>query len=64
MFNFKSKFRIIEPEKFTTVPEGAQVLSDEQLRLVSGGDQIVHLPQSIHMDYGKLSIDQNPTRLA
>jgi hypothetical protein len=25
---------------------------------------VAHLPQSIHIDYGKLSIDQNPTRLA
>jgi hypothetical protein len=39
-------------------------LSDEELDAVSGGDDVAHLPQSIHMDYGKLSINENPTRLA
>jgi uncharacterized protein YajQ (UPF0234 family) len=44
--------------------EGVDLLSDDELDAVSGGDQVAHLPQSIHIDYGKLSIDQNPTRLA
>ena len=44
--------------------ERVDLLSDDELDAVSGGDQVAHLPQSIHMDYGKLSIDQNPTRLA
>ena len=39
-------------------------LSDQELDAVSGGDDVAHLPQSIHMDYGKLSINENPTRLA
>jgi hypothetical protein len=39
-------------------------LSDEELDVVSGGDDVAHLPQSIHIDYGKLSINENPTRLA
>jgi hypothetical protein len=39
-------------------------LSDHELEAVCGGDQVAHLPQSIHMDYGKLSINENPTRLA
>jgi hypothetical protein len=39
-------------------------LSEEELDAVSGGDDVAHLPQSIHMDYGKLSINENPTRLA
>ena len=39
-------------------------LSDKELDAVSGGDDVAHLPQSIHMDYGKLSINENPTRLA
>jgi hypothetical protein len=38
-------------------------MSDDDLDAVSGGDQVAHLPQSIHMDYGSLRIDQNPTRL-
>jgi hypothetical protein len=44
--------------------EGVDLLSNDELDAVSGGDQVAHLPQSIHIDYGKLSIDQNPTRLA
>jgi len=44
--------------------EGVDLLSDAELDAVSGGDEVAHLPQSIHIDYGKLSIDQNPTRLA
>lgn len=36
-------------------------LSLEELDAVSGGDDVA---QSIHMDYGKLSINENPTRLA
>jgi hypothetical protein len=43
---------------------GSNLLSDDELDAVSGGDEVAHLPQSIHIDYGKLSIDQNPTRLA
>jgi hypothetical protein len=39
-------------------------LSDEELDVVSGGDDVAHLPQSIHIYYGKLSINENPTRLA
>lgn len=41
-------------------------LSNDDLDAVSGGDgnQVAHLPQSIHMDYEKLGIDENPTRLA
>jgi hypothetical protein len=48
----------------TKLPEGVYSLSADDLDAVSGGDEVAHLPQSIHMDYGKLSIDQNPTRLA
>jgi hypothetical protein len=44
--------------------EGVDLLPDDELDTVSGGDQVAHLPQSIHMDYGKLSINENPTRLA
>lgn len=45
--------------------ERSRPLSDDDLDAVSGGDsQVAHLPQSIHMDYGALSIDENPTRLA
>ena len=44
--------------------EGVDLLSNDELDAVSGGDEVAHLPQSIHIDYGKLSIDQNPTRLA
>jgi len=44
--------------------EGVDLLSNDELDAVSGGDDVAHLPQSIHIDYGKLSIDQNPTRLA
>ena len=44
--------------------ERVDLLSDDELDAVSGGDEVAHLPQSIHIDYGKLSIDQNPTRLA
>jgi hypothetical protein len=43
---------------------GQMDLSDEELDSVSGGDDVAHLPQSIHMDYGKLSINENPTRIA
>jgi hypothetical protein len=44
-------------------PLRAYLLSDDELDVVSGGDQVAHLPQSIHMDYSKLSINENPTRL-
>ena len=44
--------------------EGVDLLSDDELDAVSGGDEVAHLPQSIHIDYGKLSIEQNPTRLS
>ena len=44
--------------------EGVDLLPDDELDTVSGGDQVAHLPESIHMDYGKLSINENPTRLA
>jgi hypothetical protein len=44
--------------------EGVDLLSNDEFDGVSGGDDVAHLPQSIHIDYGKLSIDQNPTRLA
>jgi hypothetical protein len=40
------------------------LLSDAELEAVSGGDQVAHLPQSIHMDYSRLSINENPTRYA
>jgi hypothetical protein len=43
--------------------KGVELLSDEELNVVSGGDEVAHLPQSIHIDYGKLGIDQNPTRI-
>jgi len=42
--------------------EGVDLLPDDELVAVSGRDQVAHLPRSIHIDYGKLSIDQNPTR--
>jgi hypothetical protein len=35
-----------------------------ELEAVSGGDEVAHLPQSIHMDYSRLSINENPTRYA
>jgi hypothetical protein len=44
--------------------EGFDLLSHDELDAVSGGDEMAHLPQSIHMDYGKLNINENPTRLA
>jgi hypothetical protein len=31
--------------------EGVDLLSDDELDAVSGGDQVAHLPQSIHMDW-------------
>jgi hypothetical protein len=37
-------------------------LSLEELEAVAGGDQVAHLPQSIHME--RLSINENPTRYA
>ncbi len=47
----------------TIEPDGELLL--EELEAVAGGDQqVAHLPQSIHVDYTRLSIDQNPTRLA
>lgn len=46
------------------LPEVVTMLTVVELETVSGGDQVAHLPQSIHMDYGKLSINENPTRLA
>ena len=47
----------------TKLSEQLDSLADAELDAVSGGDQVAHLPQSIHMDYGKLGIDENPTRL-
>jgi hypothetical protein len=44
--------------------DGIDSLADEDIELVSGGEQVAHLPQSIHMDYTRLTIDQNPTRYA
>ncbi|HVV43440.1 MAG TPA: hypothetical protein VHC94_20515 [Nitrobacter sp.] len=45
--------------------DGIRLLCDDDLDIVSGGDQqVAHLPQSIHMDYTRLGIDENPTRLA
>ena len=38
-------------------------LSDDELHAVSGGEEVAHLPQSIHIDYQRLKIDQNPTRI-
>jgi len=44
-------------------PDGELLL--EELEAVSGGDQqVAHLPQSIHMDYSRLGIAENPTRYA
>jgi len=51
-------------ERETRLSERVRSLSGDDLDAVSGEDQLAHLPQSIHMDYGKPSIDQNPTRLA
>ena len=39
-------------------------LSLEELEAVAGGNEVAHLPQSIHMDYSRLSINENPTRYA
>ena len=50
-------------ERETRLSERVRSLSGDDLDAVSGEDQLAHLPQSIHMDYGKPSIDQNPTRL-
>jgi hypothetical protein len=44
--------------------ERCDLLSHDELDAVSGGDEVAHLPQSIHMDYSRLSINENPTRLA
>jgi hypothetical protein len=44
--------------------ERFDLLSHDELDAVSGGDEVAHLPQSIHMDYSRLSINENPTRLA
>jgi hypothetical protein len=44
--------------------EAADLLSDDELDAVIGGGEVAHLPQSIHIDYGKLSINENPTRIA
>ena len=46
----------------TTLSEQVHLLSDIELDAVSGGDEVAHLPQSIHMDYARLGIDENPTR--
>ena len=47
----------------TAVSEQVYALSDAELDTVSGGDEVAHLPQSIHMDYTRLGINENPTRL-
>jgi hypothetical protein len=51
-------------ERETRLSEGVNSLSDHDLDAVSGGDQVAHLPQSIHIDYTRLSIDEKPTTLA
>ena len=51
------KNRECEPSK------GIDLLSDDELNAVSGGEDVAHLPQRIHMDYGSLSINENPTRI-
>jgi hypothetical protein len=53
----------MQNERREAKPLKAYLLSDDELNVVSGGDQVAHLPQSIHMDYSKLSINENPTRL-
>ncbi len=39
--------------------ERFDLLSHDELDAVSGGDEVAHLPQSIHMDYSRLSINEN-----
>jgi hypothetical protein len=50
-------------EHETVASEQVHALSHAELEAVSGGDEVAHLPQSIHMDYGKLGINENPTRI-
>jgi hypothetical protein len=53
-----------EQREIDLLSHGITPLSDGELDAVSGGDQVAHLPQSIHMDYSRLSINENPTRYA
>ena len=50
-------------ERETKLSEQVQSLSDAELDTVSGGDEVAHLSQRIHIDYDKLSINENPTRI-
>ena len=50
-------------ERETKLSDQVHSLSDVELDAVSGGDEVAHLSQRIHLDYGSLSINENPTRI-